>query len=145
MTTVLETLLQTKTLPKEAILIVMGEDRDPLWRYPGCCLPNVYIRGGINIVSEWIEFHDLQGMHNAIADKVLSAPLNGASFRFLRKELLLTVGEIAHLTNVDSTKLAAWENGGGFAIPAAEEGLRRYYKVWRDTRVRPSVHNTAAA
>lgn len=128
-----------KTPPAGAIFVVMGEERDPVWHYPGAILDNVYIRGGVNQVGDnWLELINLHAMHEIIADQVLACEaLSAAAFKFIRKELLLTCADVAAMAGEQLLALVAWESGEGFRNPAAEAKLRELYIGYRKSRVRP--------
>ena len=102
-----------------------------LFRYKGCALPNVYLVNGYEIIStpygEGVKIHDLEGLHAAIGEAVVSnpAPLTGQEFRFLRQELDLSQAALGGIIGRSEQSVARWEKGS--VDPAADRLMRIFY------------------
>lgn len=85
-------------------------------RYTGCGLRNVWLQNGYKEkqtpYGKAIAIEDVEGLHRAVA-KMLSrkSRLNGAEFRFLRKELDLSQVALARMFGYDAQTIALWEKG----------------------------------
>src|SRR4051812_32763003 len=105
------------------------------WKYEASGLDCLWIEGGITFSGDGysVMFHDIQGIHDKIADHIVSQKkLSGPAFRFLRKELSLTASAAAAALLFrdeaeGSDKVEKWEKGGGFSIPEAD-GIIGLYK-----------------
>jgi DNA-binding transcriptional regulator YiaG len=106
-----------------------------MYHYLGCGLPNVFLKNGYELtVSHYgkgVTIHDLEGLHDAIGEIVVSSPgpLAGNEFKFLRNELELSQAALAHLLGCDEQSVARWEKGKNKQVNApAERLLRRLYQ-----------------
>jgi DNA-binding transcriptional regulator YiaG len=106
-----------------------------MFRYVGCGLPNVYLKNGYTLTKspygDAVSIHDLEGLHDAIGQIVVSSKgsLAGDEFRFLRTELELSQAMLAHLLGCDEQSVARWEKGKSKQVNApAERLLRRLYQ-----------------
>ncbi len=144
----LNTLIRKGKLPNGATVIDCGGDY--IWSYSASGIPNVFVKGGLKAMDGlegYFQFANLTGLHDAIADHFLAieAPLKADVFRFIRKEMLLTVEEAADLVDAPRNVIAAWEDGRGFSNGHPEQRLREIYSEWRKSRVRPSLKAVRAA
>lgn len=106
-----------------------------MYHYQGCGLPNVYLQNGYELTEspygEGVVIHDLEGLHDAIGQIIVSSkgPLAGSEFRFLRNELELSQTMLAELLGCDEQSIARWEKGKSKQVNApAERLLRRLYQ-----------------
>lgn len=74
---------------------------------------------------------NIVGLHRAIASQFTRkpAPLTGAEFRFLRKELGLKAKELARQLGTTDVNLSRWETGDTPINPAADRLLRLLYTL----------------
>lgn len=76
----------------------------------------------------------VQDIHHEIADRILAkcgtGTLGAAQFRFLRKEIGLTVNELCAELGLDSENVKAWENETAFA-PMGTDNIVDLYKDYR--------------
>ncbi len=135
-------LTEASSIGPGGVLIEAGNG--PVWRYPGCLISNVYVRGGVSAVDGsdvWFTFDDIRGLHDQIADHFLEAdaPIKGEVFRFLRKELLLTIDDVSSLTGADAQAITDWEENKGFAVDGCVDFIRSAYSVFRTNGIYPEV------
>jgi hypothetical protein len=118
----------------------------PVWKYALSGLSNLWIGGGISFAEDGctFSFSDIQHIHNLICDDILSQQtICGAEFRFLRKEMQLTLEEFSSLSGLDLLRLDSWEKQDGFAVDGAEAAMRRLYASWRSGNAVPAVRGVA--
>jgi hypothetical protein len=133
--------------PQCSIFVDLGKEGDVIWHHVGCVIENVYVRGGVKEVDSWIDFEDIDALHAKISDYCLKidAPMSGAVFMHLRKELLLSLKDVAVLTETPLAELRVWETGG-FSLSHPATVIREAYYCFRETGKRPKViHSRVAA
>jgi len=102
-----------------------------MYHYLGCGLPNVFLQNGYELTKspygDGVVIHDLEGLHDAIGQTVVSSkgPLAGSEFRFLRTELELSQNMLASLLGCDEQSIARWEKGKSKQVNAPAERLLR--------------------
>jgi putative transcriptional regulator len=89
----------------------------------------VYVCPGCH--AQFPEIRNIVGVHRTIARHLLrkAAPLTGAEFRFLRKEIGLKARDLAHCLGVTDVSLSRWETGTSPINPAADRLLRALYSL----------------
>lgn len=128
-------------VPAGSVLIDLGGSE--IFHFSICGISSVYVKGGVEFNCHgWFAVPNIQELHNHIADVVLQKETLGSlEFRFLRKEIGLTINEAGILFDVGADKIAKWEDGEGFA-PAGIDGLiRSAYNGFRRTGY---IHNLKA-
>jgi hypothetical protein len=137
--------VDTADLPGDALLVEL--DHGPAWRYEASGIANLYVCGGLANTEGydgWFHFKDLQGLHDLIGDTLLRRSVfTGEAFRFLRKEMSLTVGDSADLLGLPVAELASWECGGA-GVPGSD-AIKAFYLRWRTDGVRPIRAPTATS
>lgn len=102
-----------------------------MYHYQGCGLPNVFLQNGYELTKSnygsGVVIHDLEGLHDAIGQIIVSSKesLAGDEFRFLRTELELSQAMLAKLLGCDEQSVARWEKGKSKQINAPAERLLR--------------------
>lgn len=106
-----------------------------MYCYPGCGLPNVFLKNGYELVDtpygDGVTIHDLDGLHAALGAVIVCGPepLVGHEFRFLRTELDLSQTALGELLGYNEQSIARWEKGRSKQINVpAERLLRLLYK-----------------
>ena len=88
-----------------------------LYQYDACELDNVYLLNGYSVRQtaggEETVVQDIEGLHKAITDAVIDAsvPLNGKTFRFLRKRLAISQRQLAETLDLAEHTVSLWERG----------------------------------
>lgn len=121
---------------------IISVGRGQIWKYALSGIPNLWVEGGIFFEEEGYscKFHNIQQIHDKICDHILSQPVISAEeFRFLRKEIQLTVSEFAEQSRLPLTALQEWESGDGFAVHNAETTIRQFYSAWRKRQPLPKI------
>ena len=115
-----------------------------LYPYDACELDNVYLLNGYSVrrtgEREETVVQDVEGLHRAITDAVIDAPvpLNGKTFRFLRKRLAISQRQLADVLDLAEHTVSLWERErlqlpryGDIALRAlAYERLRGHVPFW---------------
>lgn len=120
--------------PKESDTVIKVDDDGSVWKYVLSGLPNLWVKGGIQYGADGYTFYfeNIQAIHEKICDYVLSrSAFSSAEFRFLRKEIGLTIDEFSLLAGADSEAVAQWEMEKGFAVETAEVRIREHYAMWK--------------
>jgi DNA-binding transcriptional regulator YiaG len=110
-----------------------------MYHYLGCGLPNVFLQNGFELTKspygEGVVIHDLEGLHDAIGQIIVSSTgvLTGNEFRFLRTELELSQATLADLLGCDVQSVARWEKGKSKQINASSERLLR--RLYQETKM----------
>lgn len=106
-----------------------------MYRYLGAGLPNVYLDNGysecVTPYGKAVTVHDLEGLHNALGEMIVSNPtrMTGYEFRFLRTELDLSQAALAACLGCEEQSVARWEKGKSKKVnPTAERLLRVLYQ-----------------
>ncbi len=91
---------------------------ESLYRYKGCGLDHVYLVNGYEIKKnakgeDVVRVEDIDGLHSAIAMHIVesSAPLDGKTFRFLRKERDMSQRQVAMILGCEEQTVSNWERG----------------------------------
>lgn len=89
----------------------------------------VYVCPGCE--GQYPEIPNIVGLHQVIASHLSrkAAPLTGAEFRFLRKEIGLKAKDLAHCLGVTDVSLSRWETDASPINPAADRLLRTLYSL----------------
>lgn len=89
----------------------------------------VYVCPGCE--AQFPEIPNIVGLHQLIASHLTrkAAPLTGAEFRFLRKEIGLKAKDLARCLGVTDVSLSRWETGASPINPAADRLLRTLYSL----------------
>ncbi|VVN68800.1 helix-turn-helix domain-containing protein [Pseudomonas fluorescens] len=86
-----------------------------MYHYVESGLPNVWLSNGFVVketaYGESVAITDVKGLHDVIGKSIAEkpAPLTGAEFRFLRKELGLSQERLADIVGLTSQAVAIWE------------------------------------
>lgn len=87
-----------------------------MYRYKGCGLENIFLVNGFAVRklrngSEIVAIEDVEGLHRAIALNIVESgrPLDGRTFRFLRKELDMAQRQVASMLGVEEQTVSLWE------------------------------------
>lgn len=86
-----------------------------MYHYVESGLPNVWLSNGFVVketaYGESVAITDVKGLHDVIGKSIAEkpAPLTGAEFRFLRKELGLSQERLAAIVGLTSQAVAIWE------------------------------------
>jgi DNA-binding transcriptional regulator YiaG len=87
-------------------------------QYKGCGLSNVYLLNGYerqitNSGTEVLHIEDIEGLHRTIALSMVVNPvdIDGAQFRFLRKEIGMSQRFVAEGLGVQEQTVSLWERG----------------------------------
>ncbi|GAB7527656.1 hypothetical protein PS3A_00610 [Pseudomonas sp. 3A(2025)] len=100
-----------------------------MYHYVECGLTNVWLCNGFlmkkTVHGEAIAITDVTGLHDAIGKATAEKPavLNGAEFRFLRKELGLSQESLGEIMGVSGQAVAIWEKSG--KVPLVNERYLR--------------------
>jgi len=88
-------------------------DLKKAYHYTQCGLKNVWLLNGHDIdednpYGKFVVIHDMDGLHRVIARALVNkaGPLNGAEFRFLRKELDMSQKRIGEFMSRDRQTIA---------------------------------------
>lgn len=112
-----------------------------MFHYTSCGLNNVWLANGYRekrtADGRAVAIEDLAGLHRAIARHLIAyrARLTGAEFRFLRKELGLSQGELARLLGNEEQTVSLWERRGRVPV-TADRMLRALYREHREDAAR---------
>ena len=86
------------------------------YHYTKSGIDNVWLTNGVHFVThpdygEFYHIDDVEGLHRRLADDLidLPRPLNGAEFRFLRREFNLSQHDPAALIGSNGPSVAKWE------------------------------------
>jgi len=88
-----------------------------LYHYDACELDNVFLLNGYSmrktVDGEETVVQDAEGLLRAITDAVIDAavPLNGKTFRFLRKRLAISQRQLAESLDLAEHTVSLWERG----------------------------------
>ncbi|WP_416423398.1 transcriptional regulator [Pseudomonas sp. App30] len=100
-----------------------------MYHYVESGLPNVWLSNGYVLkqtsYGEALGITDVQGLHDTIGKALAEkpAPLTGAEFRFLRKELGLSQERLGDIVGLTSQAVAIWEKTG--KIPTVSDRYLR--------------------
>lgn len=90
--------------------------KNQLYQYEACELDNVYLLNGYSLRKdgdgeEAVVIQDPEGLHRAITDAIVDAPvpLNGKTFRFLRKRLSISQRQLAEALDLAEHTVSLWE------------------------------------
>jgi DNA-binding transcriptional regulator YiaG len=101
-----------------------------MYHYESCGLSNVYLRNGYEVkqtaYGEGVSIIDLEGLHRALARKIISSssPITKDEFKFLRKELDLSQSNLGKIFDVDESTIRNWETGRTEITKLADFSLR---------------------
>lgn len=102
-----------------------------MYRYRGVGLDNVYLVNGyttrkLSSGEEAVSIHNLKGLHAAIACEIagMSGPMNGQTFRFLRKYADMAQRGVAALLGRSELTVSNWERDVHEVPIAAAELMR---------------------
>jgi putative transcriptional regulator len=126
-------------------------NKQRLYHYTGCGLPNVWLRNGFIVrdteYGKAVAIHDVNGLHRAIGLYFVDRKpvLSGTEVRYLRKELDLTQSRLAQFLGVSENSIRGWENQRARISRPAERFLRILYRehVVGDGNVRALVDRLA--
>lgn len=120
------------------------------YHYTECGLNDVYLVDGVNVVDGQMTIHDIDGLHRAIGQWLVTnkKSLSGAEMRFLRHELELSQASLSRLLGVTEQSVLRWEKkrqDRGNGSPAAERALRMLYldKFYGDTGLSEALERIA--
>lgn len=89
-----------------------------MYRYRGAGLDNVYLVNGYTTRElpsgeEAVSIHNLKGLHAAIAGELagMSGPMDGKTFRFLRKYADMAQRAVAQVLGKTELSVSNWERG----------------------------------
>ncbi len=101
-----------------------------MYRYRGCALDeDVLLTNLYELVDtpdgEAVSIEDVEGLHHMIAMELIEAktPLSGKRFRFLRKEMALSLDDLALLLDAPPQTVASWEEND--SVPRMADRLLR--------------------
>jgi hypothetical protein len=119
--------------PAPADWVIDSGVEGPLWRYSGCGLDNVWVRGGLSFAQDYyVSFRNLRLVHGRIAAKILDEDrVSAPRFRLVRKLMGVSATSFAVAHRLDALELTAWEQGRGPQPAGVEEALRKAYALWR--------------
>jgi len=118
-----------------------------MFHYSSCGLENIWLRNGFEVketpYGQAVSIHNLEGLHDAIGlALVCNRPrLNGAEFRFLRKELDLPQTRLATLLGVTEGTIRGWERNRDKPITKAPDRLLR--AIYKNESAREIVERLA--
>ena len=77
------------------------------------------------------EIPNIRGLHRSVASLLARkpAPLTGAEFRFLRKEIELKATDLARDLGITNVTISRWETGARPINPVADRLLRLLYSL----------------
>lgn len=121
-----------------------GVVKGQLYPYDECELDNVFLLNGYSVKGsagvETVIVQDVEGLHRAITDAVIDAPipLNGKTFRFLRRRLAISQRQLADALDLAEHTVSLWERErlqlprySDIALRAlAHERLRGHVPFW---------------
>ena len=113
------------------------------YHYTLCGLDNVYLENGYTIKNtpygEGIAVHDIEGLHEAIADNLITKQrkLKGDEIRYLRKELDLSQKGLSVLLDVSENTIRGWEKNRSDISGSANTLIRMIYleKIGKNEKV----------
>jgi DNA-binding transcriptional regulator YiaG len=107
---------------------------DQLYHYRESGLEDVYLANGFELVRGAdglmrTRIEDIDGLHDVIGRHIVNERkmLSGSEIRFLRHELLLSQGGLAHLLDVAENTVRRWEHGRQVMPRSADVLLRALY------------------
>jgi DNA-binding transcriptional regulator YiaG len=125
-------MVDEKSLPDNHLLIEAGEGE--IFHYTVSGLDFVYVRGMVEehpTMPGWFRLKKLQEVNAQISDYILAQESMPAThFRFLRKEVGLSIVQICVELGLVVEAVDAWENGDGF-MPTGVEGICAVYRKFR--------------
>jgi DNA-binding transcriptional regulator YiaG len=103
------------------------------FKYSASGLNNVFLLNGVTLertpYGEMVNIENLNGLHHAIGLYIIEkkAPMTGAEFRFLRKQMELTQGELAAIMETTDQTVANYEKGKTAEFGPADRLMRLTY------------------
>jgi transcriptional regulator with XRE-family HTH domain len=113
------------------------------FHYTASGLKDIYLLNGVTEevtdYGKMVHIKNINGLHRAIGLHIIEKdePMNGAEFRFLRKEMGLTQAELGESLQVSDQTIANYEKGNT-AIGPAESSVRAAYLLFilpEETRI----------
>lgn len=101
------------------------------YHYTDSGLDNVYLTNGYNVVKtpygDAVSIDGLRSLHKAIGEGIVEqqGAMNGAEFRFLRKELDLTQSALAGIMGEQVQSIARWEKNRTKPLRGSADKLMR--------------------
>ena len=101
------------------------------FHYEACGLDEIRLANGYEIhetaYGNAVAIDDVEGLHRAIARWLIRRPrvLNGAEFRYLRKELDLSQKELAARLGATEQQVFRWEKRRRASVPGTADRLLR--------------------
>lgn len=110
----------------------MNIDKDGLFHYEACGLPNIRLANGYEIhdtpYGQTVSVQNVDELHKLLATEIAEArtPLSKPEFRFLRKELGLSQNSLARLLGNSEQAVRSWEKvSGDQSIPRWADSIIR--------------------
>jgi putative transcriptional regulator len=103
------------------------------YHYTASGLDNIYLLNGVTIESTSygpiVSIENVTGLHHAIGLRIIEkpAPMTGAEFRFLRKQMELTQAELASIMRTSDQTVANYEKGKTAELGPADPFMRVTY------------------
>lgn len=114
------------------------------FHYDACGLEDIRLANGYEIhdtpYGTAVSIADVDGLHRAIARWLIRRPrlLNGAEFRFLRKELDLSQKDLAARLGATEQQVFRWEKKRQATVPGTADRLVRVLYDAQDDGKKPS-------
>jgi putative transcriptional regulator len=114
------------------------------FHYDACGLEHIRLANGYEIpdtpYGTAVSIADVDGLHRAIARWLIRRPrlLNGAEFRFLRKELDLSQKDLAARLGATEQQVFRWEKKRHATVPGTADRLVRVLYDAQDDGKKPS-------
>jgi putative transcriptional regulator len=121
-------------MTKRAEFWIKGRERLATpYQYCASGLDNIFLLNGVTIektsYGPIVEIENLNGLHHAIGLYIIEkdAPLTGAEFRYLRKQMDLTQGELGQIMKTTDQTIANYEKGKTADLGPADPLMRLTY------------------
>lgn len=120
--------IDKNSLPENHLLVSVGEGS--IFHYAACGIDSVYVKGALvehPTYAGWYRIDRIEEIHHQIGTHVLSESeatpgiVNPSHFRFMRRDMGLTLADVCTELGADFQRAEAWENGAGIAPTGAEK------------------------